>query len=154
MDGQKVRMVMGLCLLRIITMVTRASCDGFNGEPRASCCGAAGVLWQGHDLRPEAEAKMITPYWNKGLPVKLQSQMLSPRILQGQLSKGIRTGHPEWDQQPEILWQFIDTKGKTNKQIKTKPQKTKNKDKNKIKISMLLKMFIAATHEILDSHQA
>lgn len=43
-DGQKVRMEMGLCLLKIITMVTRASCDAFNREPSASCCGAAGVL--------------------------------------------------------------------------------------------------------------
>lgn len=43
-DGQKVRMVMGLCLLRIVTMVTRVSRDAVNGEPSASCCGAAGVL--------------------------------------------------------------------------------------------------------------
>ena len=44
MDDQKVRMVMGLCLLRIIAMVTKASYDAFNREPRASCFGAAGMF--------------------------------------------------------------------------------------------------------------
>lgn len=44
MDGQKVKMVMGLCLPRIITMVTNASDDTFNGEPSAFCFGAAGML--------------------------------------------------------------------------------------------------------------
>ena len=60
MYDQKVKMVMGLCLLRIIAMVTKASYDAFNGEPRASCFGAAGTFWQGHDLRLEIESKVIS----------------------------------------------------------------------------------------------
>lgn len=87
MDGQKVSMVMGLCLQRIVAVVTRASYDVFNGEPSASCFEAAGMLWQGHDLRLEMEPKVISLYWNNGLPVKLQSQMLSPRILQGSINQ-------------------------------------------------------------------
>lgn len=109
MDGQKVRMVMGLCLLRIITMVTRASQDTFNGEPSASWRGAAGVPWQGHDPRLETKPKMISQFWNKGLPPKLQSQMLPLRILQGSINQRSRTGRPGWDQQPEILLQVINT---------------------------------------------
>lgn len=109
MDGQKVRMVMGLCLLRIITMVTRASQDTFNGEPSASWCGAAGVPWQGHDLRLETKPKMISQFWNKGLPPKLQSQMLPLRILQGSINQRSRTAHQGWEQQPEILLQVVNT---------------------------------------------
>lgn len=62
MDGQKVSMVMGLCLPRIVAVVTGASYDVFNGEPSASCFEAAGMLWQGHDLRLEMEPKVISLY--------------------------------------------------------------------------------------------
>ena len=62
MDGQKVSMVMGLCLPRIVATVTGASYGAFNGEPSASCFEAAGTLRQGHDLRLEMEPKVISLY--------------------------------------------------------------------------------------------
>ena len=94
-DGQKVRMAMGLCLLRIITMVTRATYDAFNDSQVLPAVEQLGHSDKGMTLGWK-QAKLIRWYWDKGLPVKLQSQTLSPRILQRLINQRKQDSYLAW----------------------------------------------------------